>query len=104
MQFTREVLLRGKNLAGAEEGVRFWIHHQQTQLVSSCLDGGHHLRVLQALHRNAVHLKRNADTGESGRADGDVGAPWTDGLTDGREKIKDVASEEKPIQPLGGEK
>ncbi len=55
---TCEMILGWKDITASEEGFCLRIHHQHSGLISSCLDGRHHLWMLQCVHRNAIHLQK----------------------------------------------
>ncbi len=55
---TCEMILSWKDITASEEGVCLRIHHQHSGLISSCLDGRHHLWMLHCVHRNAIHLQK----------------------------------------------
>lgn len=52
------MFLSWKDITASEEGVCLRIHHQHSGLISSCLDGRHHLWMMHCVHRNAIHLQK----------------------------------------------
>jgi hypothetical protein len=66
------VLLGWDHFALLEELICFLVYHQQLGLITSTLDGGHHVPVLLALHADTIDLRGGrAETGCWGeRAEG----------------------------------